>query len=235
MVAIDRAVAPGSPGMFDLGEGSRRGGIFRSRVCDDLAGAAAALAMLDDLSRRKPAAPVAVLLTRAEEEGFIGCVAVCEHRTLLKKTDRVIAIECSARQPFARQGDGVIIRVGDRTSIFNSSLTEFLTRTAADVKKRDKKFAYQRALMPGGTCEATVYDIWGYHAASLCVPLGNYHNMNRARKTLGPEFINIADWENMVKLFIEIARTGHTYKPGHLIVRKRILDRYKKMEPLLMS
>jgi len=233
VVAINRPVAPGSPGMFDLGEGVRRGGKFHSRVCDDLAGAAAALAMLDDLSRRPPAAPVAVLLTRAEEEGFIGCVAVCVHRTLLKKSDRVIAIECSARQPFARQGDGVIIRVGDRTSIFNSSLTDFLTRTATDVKKCDKKFAYQRALMPGGTCEATVYDIWGYHAASLCVPLGNYHNMNRARKTLGPEFIDIADWDNMVKLFIAVARTGHTYTPGHVVVRKRILDRYKKMETLL--
>jgi len=233
VVAIDRPVAKGSPGMFDLGPGVRRGGKFYSRVCDDLGGAAACLAMLDNLLRRKPAAPVAVLLTRAEEEGFIGCVAVCEHHTLLKKTDRVIAIECSARQPVARQGDGVIIRVGDRTSIFNSSLTDFLTRQAAELKKRDKKFAYQRALMPGGTCEATVYDIWGYHAASLCVALGNYHNMNRSRKTLGAEYIDIADWENMVKLFVQIARMGHTYEPGHKVVRAKILERYRKMESLL--
>ena len=219
--------------MFDLGAGVRRGGKFYSRVCDDLGGAAACLAMLDNLLRRKATAPVAVLLTRAEEEGFIGCVAACEHHTLLKKTDRVIAIECSARQPVARQGDGVIIRVGDRTSIFNSSLTDFLTRQAAELKKRDKKFAYQRALMPGGTCKATVYDIWGYHAASLCVALGNYHNMNRSRKTLGAEYIDIADWENMVKLFVQIARMGHTYEPGHRVVRAKILERYRKMESLL--
>ena len=33
--------------------------------------------------------------------------------------------------------------------------------------------------MPGGTCEATVYDVYGFTAARICVALGNYHNMDR--------------------------------------------------------
>ena len=69
-------------------------------------------------------------------------------------------------QPYAKQGDGAILRVGDRTSIFNSGLTYFLGQKADELAKRYKKtFKYQRALMPGGTCEATVYDVYGYTAA----------------------------------------------------------------------
>ena len=117
LVRVNRPVTPGSPGMFDQGIGRYSGGKFVCRVCDDLAGAAACLEMIDQLSRRPPRSPVAVLLTRAEEEGFIGCIAACEYKTLLRKSDRVIAIECSSEQLAAPRGDGVIIRVGDRASV----------------------------------------------------------------------------------------------------------------------
>jgi endoglucanase len=232
-VRVKGPVAAGSPGMFDQGAGRYLGGKFYSRVCDDLAGAAAGLAMVDELVRKPPKSPVAVLLTRAEEEGFIGCIAACEHRTLLKKTDRVIAIECSSEQPAAPQGKGVILRVGDRTSIFNSALTYFLGQQAEELKKTDRAFQYQRALMPGGTCEATVYDVWGYTAASLCVALGNYHNMDVKRKRIGPEYIDVADWKNMVKLFVRLAQKGHEFEPGNVDLKKRILKRYLRLERFL--
>jgi endoglucanase len=235
MVRVARPVAPGAAGMFDQGTGRFRGGKFHCRCCDDLAGAAACLAMLDRLHRNRRAlrSPVAVLLTRAEEEGFIGCVATCEHGTLLKKSDRVIAIECSSVQPFAPQGNGVIIRVGDRASIFNSALTYFLAQQAAELKKGDSSFLYQRALMPGGTCEATVYDVWGYTAASLCVALGNYHNMDVKRGKIGPEFIDVADWKNMVKLFVRLARRGHEFEPGHGPLKARVLKRFNRLSRFL--
>jgi putative aminopeptidase FrvX len=233
IVRVDRPVEPGSPGMFDQGTGRYVGGKFYSRACDDLGGAAACLDMIDRLSRRPPKSPVAVLLTRAEEEGFIGCIATCEHRTLLKESDRVIAIETSSEQPAAPQGKGVIIRVGDRASIFNSALTYFLGQHAEELKKKDKQFLYQRALMPGGVCEATVYDIYGYTAASLCVALGNYHNMDMKRKKIGPEFIDAADWKNMVKLFVRLAQHGHEFKPGHGALRARVLKRFRKLSHLL--
>jgi putative aminopeptidase FrvX len=233
IVRLDRPVDLGSPGMFDQGTGRYTGGKFYCRACDDLAGAAACLEMIDRLARRPPKSPVAVLLTRAEEEGFIGCIAACEHQTLLRKSDRVIAIETSSEQPAAPQGKGVIIRVGDRASIFNSALTYFLAQQAEELKKKDKKFLYQRALMPGGVCEATVYDVWGYTAASLCVALGNYHNMDVKRKKIAPEFIDAADWKNMVKLFVRLAEHGHEFKPGHGALRARVLKRFKKLKHLL--
>ena len=132
---------------------------------------------------KPPKSPVAVLLTRAEEEGFIGAIAASLQPALLRKSDRLIAIESSAAQSYAPQGKGAIIRVGDRTSIFNSGLTATSSRTwPTALAKKDKSFRFQRALMPGGTCEATVYDVYGFTAASICVALGNYHNMDRKRK-----------------------------------------------------
>ena len=235
IVRVDRPVAAGSPGMFDQGTGRYKGGKFLCRACDDLGGLAACLAMIDRLarSRRPPKSPVAVLLTRAEEEGFIGCIATCEHRTLLRKSDRVIAIETSSEQPAAPQGKGVIIRVGDRASIFNSALTYFLAQQAEELKKIDRKFQYQRALMPGGVCEATVYDVYGYTAASLCVALGNYHNMDVKRGKIGPEYIDKSDWQNMVKLFVRLAERGHEFVPGHGALRARILKRFNKLQSFL--
>ncbi len=144
-VKVRRSVPAGCAGMFDLGVGRVKGKYFYSRVCDDLAGAAGALAMLHALVKRPPESPVAVLLTRAEEEGFIGAIAAVRERSLLRESDRLVAIECSAVQPAAPQGLGPIIRVGDRTSIFNSDLTYFLSQQAEALAKKDKAFRHQRA------------------------------------------------------------------------------------------
>jgi endoglucanase len=233
MLRVERPVTPGSPGMWDLTPGRIQGGKFFSRVCDDLAGAAAALEMLDRLVRKPPPVPVAVLLTRAEEEGFVGAMAAATEPKLLRKSDRIIAIECSAEQPFAPQGKGAIVRVGDRTSIFHSGLTWFISQQAEKLKASDKQFLYQRALMPGGTCEATVYDIYGFTAASICIALGNYHNMDRAKKKIAAEYVDLRDWENMTKLFVAVARNGHRYEAGFPTLKRRLETRFKKLRKLL--
>ena len=232
-IRTNGAVEPGAPGMWDQGPGRVKGNRFYSRVCDDLAGAAAALTMLDKLARKPPKAPVAVLLTRAEEEGFIGAIAASLEPKLLRKTDRIVAIETSAEQPYAPQGNGCIVRVGDKTSVFNSALSYFITQQAEALAKKDKSFKYQRALMPGGTCEATVYDVYGFVAGSICVALGNYHNMDRRRKKIGPEYIDLGDWNNMVKLFAQVAKNGHEFEPGHPALKERLERRFRKLKPLL--
>jgi endoglucanase len=232
-IRVSAPVVPNALGMWDQGIGRFVRNRFLSRVCDDLAGAAGALAMIDHLAHHPAQSPVAVLLTRGEEEGFIGAIAASRHPTLLRKSDRIVAIECSPEQPFAPQGNGAIIRVGDRTSIFNSALTYFMTQTATDLAATTKRFKFQRALMPGGTCEATVYDAYGFHAASICVPLGNYHNMDRKKKKIAPEYIDINDWNSMTRLFIELARRGHEYAPGHQALKKKLRERFEKFKKLL--
>ena len=232
-VRVKRKVPANVPGMFDQGLGRIRNGKFYSRVCDDLAGAAAALRMIDELHKNPPQSTVAILLTRAEEEGFIGAVGASIEPRLLKKSDRLVAIECSAAQPYAPIGGGAIIRVGDRTSIFNSALTFFLTQQAETLAKEDASFKYQRQLMPGGTCEATVYDVYGFHAAAMCVALGNYHNMDRKRRRMAAEFIDLGDWKNMVKLFLAVARAGHTYTGDNTSLRARVEKRFNDLRHLL--
>jgi endoglucanase len=226
-------VEPGAPGMWDQGQGRVKGTKFYSRACDDLAGAAAALTMLDKLARKPPKATVAVLLTRAEEEGFIGAIAASLEPKLLRRSDRIVAIETSAEQPYAPQGNGCIVRIADKTSVFNSALSYFITQQAEALSKKDKSFKYQRALMPGGTCEATVYDVYGFTAGSICVALGNYHNMDRRRRKIAPEFIDLDDWGNMVKLFVQLAKNGHEFEPGHRSLKERIEKRFRKLKPLL--
>src|SRR5215210_2814753 len=84
VVKVSGPVAPGSPGMFDQGEARTKGNRIYSRAIDDLGGLAGALQMLDELRRKPPASPVAVLLTRAEEEGFVGAVAASIKPKLLR-------------------------------------------------------------------------------------------------------------------------------------------------------
>lgn len=228
-------VTPGVPGMFDQGPARVKGSKLYSRGIDDQGGLAAALAMLEQLHRNPPAVPIAVLLTRAEEEGFVGAVAAVVAPELLRKTDRLIAIECSAAQAYAPQGGGVIVRVGDKTSVFHSGLTYFLTQSAEHLARKDKAFRYQRALMPGGTCEATVYDAYGYTAAAVCVALGNYHNMDRAKKRIAPEHIDVNDWKNMVKLFVHVARTADAYTGDNAALKQRVTARYERLKDLLTS
>ena len=69
---------------------------------------------------------------------------------------------------------------------------------------------WQRKLMAGGACEASVFCRLGYEATCVCLPLGNYHNMadlaavqagtNEARPRVGREFIGIDDYLGMIDL-----------------------------------
>lgn len=189
--------------------------------------------MLDELAADPPRHAVAVLLTRAEEDGFIGALGSVLTPKLLKPNDRVVSIECSAAQPAALLGGGVTVRVGDATSVFDSTLTHFLTAQAKALADEDSAFKFQRALMPGGTCEATVFDAWGYQSAAACVPLGNYHNMDRDAGKLAAEFIDVADWRSMVRLFIRCARNADEIDGGFTDLKARLMARFEEHRPLL--
>lgn len=233
LVHVRRAIAAGSPGMFDQGIGRVTRGRFHSRVCDDLAGVAAILSAMEQLRRHRLDAPVGALLTRAEEEGFIGAIAAVKDGSLLRKSDRLISVECSAQQPYARQGDGVIVRVGDKTSIFHSGFTNWICSQCQALADRDARFKWQRALMPGGTCEATVFDASGFVAAAVCVPLGNYHNMDRERRRIGPEYVQLRDWQSEVKLFVELGRAAANIDLRFRELRSRLNKRFSAMKKFL--
>ena len=94
-----------------------------TRCCDDLLGAAAALCTLDEISRLAPPnVALTGLFTRAEEIGFLGTLEAIRLKTLPQDAC-VLSLECSKAFANAPQGDGVIVRVGDASSIFDTGLT----------------------------------------------------------------------------------------------------------------
>lgn len=204
---------PGDVGRwaFARGEGLPRirGGLLHAPACDDLAGAAAALSALDLLRNRAGGSQVGVLFTRAEEVGFLGATAACKHRTIADGA-RLICLENSRSFTDSPLGEGPILRVGDKTSVFSPALTNRLSTVLTDYQKRHPRFRWRRKLMPGGTCEATTFSAFGYESTCVCLALGNYHNMvdidgvlaGRRPARVGPEFISVADYHGMIELLV---------------------------------
>ena len=198
-------VPPGAIGMWDFPGSRARGDAVIARGCDDLAGVAAALCALDRLARGAPPEHrVSLLLTRAEEVGFVGALWAAK-RGNLPADAFLVSIETSKAQPAAPLGGGAVIRVGDRVSVFDAELTAHLAAVAERLSARDAALRYRRQLMPGGVCEATAFQAHGRRAAAVCAPLGAYHNMG-PRGRIAPERIRWSDFRALVALLAELPR-----------------------------
>lgn len=163
-------VVPGDIAMWRFRNTRQKRGLFRAPACDDLAGAAAALAALDRARSRDDLRHFGVLLTRAEEVGLIGAIHAAKLRTI-PEGSRMLSIETSRELPNARIGDGPIIRIGDRSTVFDREMSNQISHAA-----QAAGIQYQRKLMDGGGCEATAFGVYGYRATGLCLALGNWHN-----------------------------------------------------------
>lgn len=233
LIETAQPVAQGSPGMWELPDPvMKKDGRVYARGCDDIAGAAALLQMLANLSKRNARGEVYVLFTRAEEVGFVGAIGAAKANTISKKLP-VIAIETSKAVLGVEIGGGPILRVGDKSSMFTPAVTAFADRIAKQLVEKDKSFAYQRKLMDGGTCESTAYIAYGYQAGGICVALGNYHNMDTKRKKIGSESISMADWTRMVQWFEAIATDGQGFGTEGDALRKSLDERFASYEKLL--
>ncbi len=187
--------------MWDLPAYDFRNDRIYSRAIDDLMGCVTIVATLLELEASGAACECYGLFTRAEEVGFVGAIAMARESWLRDQRLTVISLETSSERPPAKMGGGPIIRVGDRTSIFEAAVTAELVQ-AAEVAE----VPFQRCLMSGGTCEATAFQLFGVRCGAMCVALGNYHNIGPEGKTIEPEFVSQADVEGLVALCINLAR-----------------------------
>jgi putative aminopeptidase FrvX len=187
---------------------SLEGDLIVTRCCDDLLGAAAALCVLDEIAQLAPPnVALTGFFTRAEELGFLGTLEAIRLETLPKNA-YILSLECSKAFANAPQGAGVIVRVGDASSIFDTGLTHALTLCAKSRAQRDPSFKFQRKLMDGGSCEATPFCAHGYRASGLALPLGNYHNQAfdaDNNPCMGPESVHVEDFRCEIELLIELA------------------------------
>ena len=185
--------------MWDLPACEVRAGRIRSRACDDLIGCAAIVAALRELERTGAQCAAWGLFTRAEEVGFVGAIELAKSARLPRSVT-VVSLETSnVKGGPVKIGGGPIIRVGDRTSVFDSAATAQLQAAA-----KSAGITHQRALMQGGTCEATAYALYGYRTAAMCVALGNYHNCGPGDR-IAPEFVSLEDSLGMARLCVAAA------------------------------
>jgi endoglucanase len=211
--------------MWDLPEFKIAAGLIHARACDDLIGCAVIVAMLMELEESGAEGSCIGIFTRAEEVGFVGALKVAA-AGLLPDDITVISLETSSERPPAKIGDGPILRVGDRSSIFDSAATATLAQIAAD-----EQITVQRCLMPGGTCEATAYQLSGYRSAALCVALGNYHNCG-PKNQIAAEYVSLADVQGLVRLCAAIASSRAKRNQASKALKKRLkqnAERYKKL------
>jgi endoglucanase len=210
----------GEFGMWDLPELVLQGDRLYSRACDDLIGCSAIVGILNSLKESRSVASVVGVFTRAEEVGLIGAIELAKAGHLDPKLT-VISLETSAERAPARMGAGPIIRVGDRTSIFDSDVTAFLVETA-----QSNELPYQRCLMDGGTCEATAFQLYGYRSAALSIALGNYHNTTPDSR-IDAEYVDLKDLAGLIDLGIAIVTETRDVADTRDALRRRLEARLK--------
>jgi endoglucanase len=88
------------------------------------------LATLQELEQTGTEANLLALFTRAEEVGFVGAIEVARSGRVPHDVT-IISLECSSdKGGMATIGEGAVLRVGDRTSIFDPSTTAMLGELA---------------------------------------------------------------------------------------------------------
>ena len=228
-VDFEAPVAAGGFGCFDL-PCEVDGATLRGRALDNLLSCALILTAMAELKRRGTAADVLAVFTRAEEVGLIGAGGVL--RSPILSPDRpLVVLETSKEMPGFRIGAGPVVRVGDRMTAFDPRMDLWLSDRAAALADDETDFAWQRALMTGGSCEASLYVLHGRPVGALALALGNYHNMT-AEGAIGAEYVSTDDAENLRRLLVHLA--AHPPDPALVHARRATLDAaFERLSPRL--
>jgi len=201
----EERLSVGEFGQFDLPPLSLAGGKIRATALDNLTSAALILALMDRLAASRRKAHVYGLFTVAEEVGFVGAMESIDSGILPARVP-LLVMETSRELPSFRQGGGPVIRVGDRMSVYDDRLSRWMDDRAGELVKERPGFRYQRALMPGGMCEASLFQLTGRPTGALALALDNYHNMGP--RGAAAESVHRRDAEQMLELMERLALRG---------------------------
>lgn len=215
----------GTPGMWNLPPWSRKADRLHLRAADDLVGVAAVLLTLARLKNQNAERKCFGVLTRAEEVGFVGAISAAKSQTI-DPVWPVLGIECSKAQPSARLGNGAVVRVGDRSTVFDPALTAHLRQVVRDLAP----LKFSESLMPGGSTESTALALLGYKTCAVCLPLGNYHNMGQ--NAIAPEQIHRGDFESLLALLAHVVQRAPDDAPVRTL-KKRLLANHARLKELL--
>lgn len=220
----------------------KSGSLLYTKAADDLVGVfcivATALEAFGKNTTKTPP-PFIGLLTRGEEVGFIGAIGHFELGWLqaAQRPLLCVSLEASRTLPGAIVGQGPVVRLGDRRTLFQSGGTHLLTELAEKILPKK----YQRRVMDGGTCEGTAATAFGFPTIALTVPLGNYHNQGfeggpdcRAAEGPAPEFVHLDDVEGQRKLCLALLRGHLDWADPWKKVRARLRKNYRAYRKFLL-
>lgn len=230
---MEAPVEVGNFGQWDLTQYKMDGQMIVTRAADDLISVVAMLALLKELKKENVSHEVWFVFSRAEETGFIGSIAMMDKGTLPKDLPLVVLETSKQLLPGGEQGKGPVIRLGDWMTVYSTELLLFMDNTARELQKKNKKFGFQRRVMDGGTCEASLFAANGHKAGGIAFPLGNYHNMGdepdkNGKPVLRAETVHIRDLQDGVTLMLEMCRNLPELKKTIAGLQKRLRDHGRK-------
>ncbi len=200
-IDAEEPLAVGQYAVLDLPAADVSGDEIRMRAADDLAGCALIVSVL--LALRDEPAPhdVHAIFTRAEETGLYGARLAAED-VLLPRDAYVVSVEASRALPGAEAGRGIVVRAGDLYNTFSNEAERYL-RVARE-RLAERGIQSQRALLVGGTCEASAFVRLGWIATGIALPNVNYHNA-AADGGFAAEIVRLGDLLSGIELGVEAA------------------------------
>jgi putative aminopeptidase FrvX len=199
-ITAERPLRVGNWAVMDLPDLEIRGRELHLRAADDLAGVAVMLCALDLLRGADRPYDVHCVFTRAEESGLFGARLIAAEGSIPDDA-YVVSLEASNAR-YAPAGAGPVVRVGDYHNTFSNAAEQYLR--VAQERLLDRGLAVQRALLPGGTCEASAFVRLGWIATGVALPNVGYHNADTADRFV-PEIIHRDDYLTAILLLAEAA------------------------------
>lgn len=200
-IRADKPLAVGQFAVLDLPSADVDGDEIRMRAADDLAGCALIVCVILALRDEREPHDVRAIFTRAEETGLYGARLAAEDE-LLPRDAYVVSVEASLALPGAEAGRGIVVRAGDLHNTFSNEAERYF-RVARE-RLAERGIATQRALLVGGTCEASAFVRLGWTATGIALPNVNYHNA-APDGGFAPEIIRLGDLLSGISLGVEAA------------------------------
>ena len=231
-IRADRPLAVGQFAMLDLPAAEVSGDEIRMRAADDLAGCALIVQVLIGLRDERAPHDVHAIFTRAEETGLYGARLAAED-ALLPRDAYVVSVEASRALPGAEAGRGIVVRAGDLHNTFSNEAERYL-RVARE-RLAERGIPTQRALLVGGTCEASSFVRLGWTATGIALPNVNYHNA-AADGGFAPEIVRLGDLLSGIALGIEASLAAgddadESWWPDVRVTPAEIRDLLKRERP----
>ena len=200
-IRAEQPLAVGQFAVLDLPSADVSGDEIRMRAADDLAGCALIVCVLLALREEREPHDVHAIFTRAEETGLYGARLAAEG-SLIPRDAYVVSVEASRALPGAEAGGGIVVRAGDLHNTFSNEAERYL-RVARE-RLAERGIPSQRALLVGGTCEASAFVRLGWTATGLALPNINYHNAG-PDGGFAPEIVRLSDLQSGIALGVEAA------------------------------